>query len=102
MEHDNTWTHAAGSEAGLPGSRRGFVSRERRKVGRELRLAPLPLSEATLRRRREPQEILPTVHRHGSARGNTHRRLHFTYKIAQRLFNKLCRAAISLISASEI
>lgn len=49
---------------GLPGSRRGFENRERRKVGLGLHSASLPLGEATPRHQREPQVILPTMYRH--------------------------------------
>lgn len=64
--------HATGSEAGLPGSRRGFVNRGRRKAGLGLRSASLPLGEATPRHQREPQVILPTMYRQSSAWCNTH------------------------------
>lgn len=57
---------------GLPGSRRGFVNRERRKAGRGLHSASLPLGEATPPHQREPQEILPTMYRQSSAWCNTH------------------------------
>lgn len=52
---------------GLPGSRRGFVNRERRKAGLGLHSASLPLGEATPRHQREPREILPTMYRQSSA-----------------------------------
>lgn len=54
-------------EAGLPGSGRVCVNRERRKVGLGLRSASLPLGEATPRHQRGPQEILPMMHRQSSA-----------------------------------
>lgn len=57
---------------GLPGSRRGFVNRERRKAGLGLHSASLPLGEATPPHQREPQEILPTMYRQSSAWCNTH------------------------------
>lgn len=49
---------------GLPGSRRDFENRERRKVGLGLHSASLPLGEATPRHQRKPQVILPTMYRH--------------------------------------
>ena len=60
----------------LPGGRSGFANRWRRKAVLGLRSAPLPLGEATLRHRREPQEILPTMYGQSSARCHTHTHTH--------------------------
>lgn len=64
--------HATNSEVGLPGSKRGFVNRGRRKAGVVLHSVSLPLGEATPRHQREPQVILPTMYRQSSALYNTH------------------------------
>lgn len=65
-------TACDGLRGGLPGSRRGFANRGRRKAGLGLRSASLPPGEATPRHQKEPQEILPTMYRQSSAWCNTH------------------------------
>lgn len=69
-------TACDGLRGGLPGSRRGFANRGRRKAGLGLRSASLPLGEATPRHQKEPQEILPMMYRQSSAWCNTHTHTH--------------------------
>lgn len=79
QEERRVWKRIA-TKAGLPGSRRGFVNRGKRKAGLGLRSASLPLDEATPLHQRESREILPTVYRQNSRLCNKYRQykeMHF-------------------------
>lgn len=79
IKRTRLWRHATGSEAGLPGSGRGYENRGKRKAGLGLHSASPPLGDATPRHHTDPQVILPTMHRQISAWCNIHTHVQHTH-----------------------
>lgn len=82
IKRTKLWRHATGSEAGLPGSGRGYENRGKRKAGLGLHSASPPLGDATPRHHTDPRVILPTIQTDLSMVQHTHMYNTHTYTLS--------------------